>query len=320
MWLDFNARTLEHELGDGWVAGIHPGSNLDAFLQVYLEAFHARRPFQLEYRLRCRNGQYRWIVDHGGPFEDTGENFAGYIHACYDITQHKQVEEALDKLSGRLLRLQDEAHRRIAWVHDSTAQQLAIAAINLAKLERDCEGLDPTVANLLSSLAIIDQWNSELRTTSHLLHPPLLDELGLNKALQHYVQKFSERSGIRVMIEARADSERLPQEIEMALFRVAQESLVNIDRHSSSSAATIRLSCDDDRVTLEIKDEGRGLRRILLEHASEATASLGVGIAGMAERLRQLGGRLEIDSGSRGTTVRAMAPLLEAMQPSHRHS
>jgi PAS domain S-box-containing protein len=297
-----------------------PASFLDAIhpddRAAVLERLCSRTytPHEIEYRILRPDGSVRWISDRSLPIRDG----AGKIYRCAgiarDITQHKHAEEALHKLSGRLLRLQDEANRRIARdLHDSTAQQLALAAINLAKLERNCGSLGPAAANLLSdSLAIIEQCNSELRTISYLLHPPLLDELGLNKALEHYVQKFSERSGIRVMIEAR-DSKRPAPEIEIALFRVAQESLVNIFRHSGSSTATICLSCDGDRVTLEVKDEGCGLQRIQLDHASEATASLGVGIAGMVERLRQLGGRLEIDSGTRGTTVRAVVPLLESM-------
>ena len=140
---------------------------------------------------------------------------------------------------------------------------------------------------------------------SHLLHPPLLDELGLAGAVQDYAAGFAARSGIRASVHVAEDWPRLPREMELALFRVVQESLANVHRHSGSPTATIRLLCEDEALRVEVADAGRGLGDAL---SSAGDRPLGVGIAGMKERLRQLGGELEMESGPGGTTVRAVLP------------
>ena len=228
-----------------------------------------------------------------------------------NIRDREQANKALRELSRRLFQMQDEEHRRIAReLHDSVAQELAAVSMNLGELQKRIEGRDRITDNLLSdSMALVEQCNREIRTISHLLHPPLLDELGLRRALQDYIEGFAGRSAIVTTLDVAEDVDRLPAEIETALFRVVQESLGNIHRHSGSTAAAIRIRRDAGTVRLEISDEGGGLPPGLRQGNKEMSVPVGVGIAGMRERLRQVGGQLEIESSDRGTTVRAIVPL-----------
>jgi len=228
-----------------------------------------------------------------------------------NIRDREQANKALRELSRRLFQMQDEEHRRIGReLHDSIAQELVAVSMNLGQLQRRIEGRDLITDNLLSdSMALVEQCNREIRTISHLLHPPLLDELGLRRALQDYIEGFAGRSAIVTTLDVAEDVDRLPAEIETALFRVVQESLGNIHRHSGSTAAAIRIRRDAGTVRLEISDEGGGLPPGLRQGNKEMSVPVGVGIAGMRERLRQVGGQLEIESSDRGTTVRAIVPL-----------
>jgi signal transduction histidine kinase len=228
-----------------------------------------------------------------------------------NIRDREQANKAMRELSRRLFQMQDEEHRRIGReLHDSIAQELAAVSMNLGELQRRIEGRDLITDNLLSdSMALVEQCNREIRTISHLLHPPLLDELGLRRALQDYIEGFAGRSAIVTTVDVAEDLDRLPAEIETALFRVVQESLGNIHRHSGSTTAAIRIRRDAGTVRLEISDEGGGLPPGLRQGNKELSVPVGVGIAGMRERLGQAGGELEIESSDRGTTVRAIVPL-----------
>ncbi len=228
-----------------------------------------------------------------------------------DITERKRAEDALRLLSGRLLRLQDEERRRLAReLHDSTAQSLATLVMNLSRLEKSLYAFEPKIRNMASdSLALAEQSFREIRTLSYLLHPPLLDELGLASAVRWYVDGFSQRSQVRVYLDLPPELDRLPREVETTLFRVVQESLTNINRHSDSPIARVRLVPGPAELTLEVSDEGRGIPLAALSSLAGTMAGLGVGIMGMSERVAQPGGRLEINSTPRGTTVRAILPL-----------
>jgi PAS domain S-box-containing protein len=228
--------------------------------------------------------------------------FTGFVR---DITARKAAEAALHKLSGRLLRLQDEERRRLAReLHDSTAQLLVGLSINLSTVDESAGAPEPRARRARAeSRTLVDQCLREIRTVSYLLHPPELDELGLESALASYADGFLQRSGIQVDFDVAPDLGRLPQEVETALFRIVQEALSNIHRHSASRTARIRLVRGPSGVTLEVSDAGCGMLR---------GASPGVGIASMRERVRQLGGWLDIGSAYGGTTVRAVIPLSRA--------
>ena len=245
------------------------------------------------------------------PVRDARGAISHFIAVKQDVTEKKRVEEELRKLSGRLLQVQDEERRRLAReLHDTVAQALAAMVLNLSRFQEPEVVLDPEVQRvLMSSLGIAEQCAREVRTLTYLLHPPLLEELGLGSALRGYVEGFTERSGIAVELEVPPVELRFPAEVELALFRVAQESLANVHRHSSSARARIRLRAENGELRLEICDEGRGIAPPLLEKFEGGGAGLGVGLAGMRERLRQLGGRLEVRPENPGTTVRATLPL-----------
>lgn len=227
-----------------------------------------------------------------------------------EIAQRKRAEASLRDLSARLLQLQDEERRRIAReLHDSTSQKLVATSMNIALLQRAAPS-NPRIASLLQDCAaLVEECSTEIRTISYLLHPPALDELGLGPALRWAAMGFSKRSGIDVSLEIAEELGRFPRDIELAMFRVVQEALTNIHRHSHSRTATVTAYCDSAGLTVTVADQGCGVPQKVLQAA--ANSMLGVGIAGMRERMRQLGGFLEISSGDGGTRIRAYLPLAE---------
>ena len=179
--------------------------------------------------------------------------------------------------------------------------------MNLSLIGKSAETLDVQARKALTeSLALLDRSSRDIRTLSYLLHPPLLDERGLAAAVRWFADGFAQRSGVQVKLEAPPDLGRLPEGIEVALFRIVQEGLSNIHRHSESSTATIRLMVDQNQVQLEMQDAGKGLPK---PRSDGYVAPLGVGITGMRERVKQLGGQMKIESGSRGTIVSVTLPL-----------
>jgi signal transduction histidine kinase len=217
----------------------------------------------------------------------------------------KAAEDRLRMLSTRLLQLQDEERRNIAReLHDSTGQVLAALGMNLATVHLESRKMSPAAEAAVSeSIELVQTTLKELRTISYLLHPPLLDEAGLQSALRWFVQGFSERSKIRVDLDISPNIGRPSRELETAIFRIIQEALTNIHRHSGSPIASIRLSRDVRSIKVEIRDQGKGL-----DLKASRPASLGIGIQGMQERARQLGGRLDIQSSPTGTTITAILP------------
>jgi len=324
-WLEFTGRTLTEELGKGWAAGIHPDDR-QRCLETYESAVSSRLPFKVEYRLRCADGQYRWVLSHGEPrFSDEG-GLEGYVGSCLDITEQKAAEDALNEareqldvrvkertselaraqeslrmLSARLLQMQDDERRRIAReLHDTAGQILVALNLNLVPVEQELLKKNSELAKQITeSLRLIDELSRDLRTMSHLLHPPLLDEAGLHSAVRWYVEGFAERSKIDVDLQLDPKLGRLPPELETAIFRIVQECLTNIHRHSGSNSASIVITRDSKNVSVEICDQGRGMLM---------PVRAGIGIQGMGERVRQLGGQLAIASGSEGTRVTAIFP------------
>jgi PAS domain S-box-containing protein len=314
-WLDFTGRSLEMELGDGWAGGVHP-DDLARCLAVYQSHFDRRESFRMEYRLKRADGQYRWIDDSGVPRFGTVGDFLGYMGSAVDITERRATEQALRQLAGRLLKMQDEERRRIARdLHDSTAQNLLGAILGIRRARRLDRGMPDEAKRVLEeSHDLIRQTEREVRTTCYLLHPPMLDEAGLPAAVRWYVEGFAKRSRIKVDIDIAAElsERRLPQDVEIALFRVVQEALTNVRRHSGSKKARLSLMRSNDDVSLTIEDDGRGMTGVALAFAAGkphgGIAGLGLGIAGMSERLRQLGGSLHVHSQSRGVRVTAIVP------------
>lgn len=224
------------------------------------------------------------------------------------------VNRNLRDLSARLMQLQDDERRRIAReLHDSVGQTLAALSMNLSTVRADVERLARTAVALTDSESLVRTMVTEVRTISHLLHPPLLDELGLASALRWYVGGFSQRSNIKVDLDMSEDFGRLPGEMETAIFRVVQECLTNIHRHSGSPTARIRVRHREREAVVEIEDKGSGIPQKKLKEMSLA-GTPGVGMRGMQERIRQLGGTLEIRSGDDGTLVTVRLPVGDALE------
>jgi PAS domain S-box-containing protein len=226
-----------------------------------------------------------------------------------DITDRKRAEAVLHEFPALVLKAQDDERRRIAReLHDSTLQDLFVVSINLGQLEEHMKGRDRSSENLISdSLAVLSKATRDLRTLAYLLHPPTLDKFGLAGALRDYLRGFAERSGIKVELDCPDEAPRCPEEVEAALFRVAQESLANVHHHSGSDSVLVRLARTGGNMELAIIDRGRGLPDGLLE-GKPTSARIGVGIPGMRQRMHQLGGALTITSNTSGTTVGAIVP------------
>lgn len=278
---------------------------------VLREMLHTGQPVQdhaVSAELPGKPGEMRhWLVNYF-PIPDAGGKFTQVGLIAVDVTARRNAEDALRKLSGRLLGIQDQERRRIAReLHDSLGQYLAGLKIAIEMLSASPQP-EKNAVLLAECTDILEKSISETRTLSHLLHPPLLDEAGFASAASWFVSGFSERSGIPVSLDLPPDLPRLSEAIEIALFRVLQESLTNVHRHSRAASAEIKMEADAEQIAIEIRDHGRGMPQPVLEQI-EGGSRLGVGLAGMRERIRELGGQFEVTSNPHGTTVRATVHL-----------
>ena len=318
---------------------IHPDDQ-PLVLRTIREAVRSKSMFELEHRVRRTDGTLGWTYSRAVPLLDPNGAIVEWFGAASDVTARREAEEKYRKLaqtldaevrartreleeqsnqvrelSWRLLRSQDEERRHIAReLHDSAGQTLTVLGINLAQLAQKAGRNAPEVAAEAEQIQeTVQQLHREIRTTSYLLHPPLLDESGLYSAINWYVQGLQERSGLELRFDCSEKFERLPREMELVIFRLVQECVTNIHRHSASKAASIRLSRESNQITLEIRDEGKGMSRERLTEIQSGRS--GVGITGMRERLRQFAGTLAIESGDSGTRVFATIPVPKAATP-----
>ncbi len=260
-----------------------------------------------ELRHTTKGGNQITVASRWTTLRDRNGKSVGWLESNTDLTARKRAEEAARSLSGRILTLQDDEHRRIArGLHDSLGQYLTALKINLDRLSASDNG---NAALASESAGIADKCLTETRTISYLLHPPMLDEAGFDSAARWYVDGFSRRSGIKVNLSFPPKLGRMHRDVEVALFRAVQEGLTNIHRHSGGSVVDIYLRVDTKQLRLEIKDNGRGIPQKRLRTLIESAAEAGVGLAGMRERMRELGGSLEIRSDRAGTTVVISIPV-----------
>lgn len=299
----------DHEIGhhfDEWIRLVHPD---DVNLLLERLRSHIDRgtgQFEAEHRLVMKDASVRWFVTRGSVVHNNQGVAVRMIGTGTDITQRKLAEHELELLSTRLLDAQDQERRRIAReLHDGTAQHLCTVLLNLEKLASTfTDDLQHTVSECKTSCT---QALNELRTLSYILHPPMLDFVGLSASLRWYLEGFSRRSGIDVKLTTTADFGRLPAKIETDLFRIVQECLANIHRHSGSRTAQVRLELRATEVVLHVEDQGHGMPVSMVNEANARPA--GVGLSGIEQRLRYLGGHMEIQSNSDGTTITAVVPL-----------
>ena len=309
-WRSYMGLGLEELQGDGWQSMLHPDDR-ERVLRAWYESVTKGTPYEQEERHRGVDGTYHWFLARGLPFRDAEGRIVRWYGTNTDIEDRKQAEEELRRLSGQLLRLQDEERRRIARdLHDSTGQDLVALATTLSQFHASIPSSSRKLRKLASQCqASADQCIRDVRTLSYLLHPPMLDEAGLEDAIRHYAGGFTERSGIEVELEISPRLGRMKPGVELALFRVVQESLTNIQRHSGSSQAKIRIERDPGKITLEISDKGSGIPRNLRRQNGKLSFGLGVGIPSMHERVKLIGGQLGIESTGSGTTVHVTIPV-----------
>jgi PAS domain S-box-containing protein len=261
------------------------------------------------WRIR-KDGSRFWANVIITAIRNASGELVGYGKVTRDLTERKKAEEQLRELSHYLLKMQDEERGRLGReLHDTVGQYLVAIKMSLDGLISETAFDEAQVRQRLGeTLSLVERTVREVRTLSYLLYPPMLDEQGLNAAIRWHLEGFSKRSGIHTTYEIPADI-HLPKDTELALFRVLQESLTNIHRHSHSSTAEVRFTEADHIAVLEVKDQGKGISLEQGQLTASSIGKLGVGVRGMSERLRQLGGTLAITSDSHGTTVKASVPI-----------
>jgi PAS domain S-box-containing protein len=307
-WRSYTGLELEELQGDGWQRMLQPDDR-NRVLKAWHESVANGTPYEQEERHRGADGRYRWFLARGVPLRDNDGRILRWYGTNTDIEDLKRMEKEFQQLSGRLLHLQDEERRRIAReLHDSTGQNLVALATMLGQLASSTPSAENKSRALLAECkGLVDQCIREIRTLSYALHPPILDEASLEEAIRDYAKGFSNRSGIQVGLELSPHLGRMSRDIELALFRVVQEALTNVQRHSGSKQAKIRIDRNSN-LTLEISDDGHGAFGNKVKGKEGAQVKVGVGILSMQERVRLIGGRLDIDSTSHGTTVRVTVP------------
>jgi PAS domain S-box-containing protein len=304
-WLDFTGRSLQAELGDGWVQGVHP-EDVAGCLETYTRAFDRREPFRMEYRLRRHDGEHRWIFDQGVPRFHADGSFAGYIGSGIDVTERRLAEEALSTVSQKLIEAHEEERARLAReLHDDINQRLALLRVHLERLMHN----PPTsAAQLRGKILEASQQTADLvkdiQALTHRLHPSKVELLGLAAAARSLCEEFSDQQDVKIDFHAENVPEALPQEISLCLFRVLQEALQNAIKHSGSRHATVSLRGGVNDIDLTVQDSGVGF------DAREAGRGRGLGLTSMKERLKLVDGQLSIHSElRRGTTIHARVPF-----------
>jgi PAS domain S-box-containing protein len=312
------------EGGVTWLDFVHP-DDLERSKAGWLQVVSSEGNYEAEYRLRSKDDVYRWFRARALPIRDTEGKIIRWYGTCSDIHDSKLLEqsirdsaielekmvdsrtEELRRLSVRLLSMQDQERRRIARdLHDGLGQELAVAKMVLDNMVQK-SGPSEKQGGAEASI-IIDRAIQQVRTMSHLLHPPLLDEVGLLSALSWYVDGLTERSGIETSLEVQArDFPRLTPEVETAIFRIVQEALTNVFRHSGARRVWISLTQRKGNIVVAVRDDGKGIGKGIAELRPE---SVGIGIGGMRQRAKEFGGELHISNTNPGT-------LLEVVIPAH---
>ena len=303
-WLEFTGRSIEAELGNGWTEVVHP-EDLKIFLDTYTSAFDRRESYEMQYRVRRNDGEYRWISDFGVPRFNPDGSFAGYIGSCLDVSERKMVEEAWASLSGRLIDAQEEERKRIAReIHDDYTQQLAVVAIDLEGLAEEVGDFPVGTAQRFIELwSQVSELGADLHSLSHRLHSSTLESLGLVAGVKAFCEEFADQHELQVDFIHGNVPRSIPADVALCLFRITQEGLRNINRHSGAERAEVHLEVSGEDLHLSVVDRGKGF------DVNKLSTRNGIGLRSMEERLRSLGGHLEINSRpTEGTRIDAWLP------------
>ena len=303
-WLDYTGVPLDAVLGQQRTHVLHPD---DAELSgaVYMKAFEQREAFQIEHRLRRHDGEYRWVVTAGVPRYDRDGSFAGYIGTTVDLTEQKLAEEALSTVSQKLIEAHEEESTRIAReLHDDVNQRLAMVSARLGHLTQSVPVSDDLMQEISDIRQEIVALASDMQALSHNLHPSKLDLLGLEAAAAGFCEEMSKRHGVSIGVHVENIPATLPREISLCFYRVLQEALRNVVKHSGAGHVDVFLNGHISTISLTVKDSGAGF------DPHEAIRGPGLGLTSMKERLKIIGGQLFIHSNrGRGTSISAVAPL-----------
>jgi PAS domain S-box-containing protein len=323
---EYTGSPADSAKGLGWLDFVHPDDKEPSMAQWEL-CVESGENYECEYRLRGRDGQYRWFRARAVAIRDQTNQVIRWYGTCSDIHDSKLVEHAmresavelermvdertaaLRRLSNRLMTMQDDERRRIAReLHDGLGQEMVALKMLLNGIARSPLSLQAYIGDATN---VIDRATQQIRTLSYLLHPPLLDEVGLLSALRWYLEGLTERSGIDTKLEVSpTEFPRLALELETAMFRIIQEALTNVFRHSGARRAWITLTQQEGEVSVKVRDDGKGVVDGIVELRSGTT---GVGIRGMSERAKEFGGQLVVTRGNPGTVVEVTIPISAAV-------
>ncbi len=321
---DYTGAPAGSAIGLGWLEYLHP-EDKEQSLQHWLRCVESGEMYESEYRLRGADSHYRWFRARAVPLRDAAGGILKWYGTCSDIHDSKMLEQSirnnaielerlvdsrtaeLRRLSGRLMTLQDEERRRIAReIHDGLGQELAAAKMILdGILSKNAS--PPMQQASIDASQLVDRAIQQVRSISHLLHPPLLDEVGLVSALRWFLEGLSERSGIEVRLEVQPpDLARLKSELETAIFRIVQEALTNMFRHSGARNGMVSVLEKDGSIIVTVRDDGKGIEDQVVQLRPDR---LGIGIGGMRQRVSELGGTLRLANANPGTIVEVVIPV-----------
>lgn len=323
-FFEYTGAPVDCAKGFGWIDYVHP-EDREQIKADWARCVQAGENYEAEYRIRGSTGEYRWFRARAIPIRGEKGEVVRWYGTCSDVHDSKLLEhsirentitlervveertEALRQLSSRLMRMQDEERRRIAReLHDSLGQELAAAKMTVDGILSQ-KSVDDKDQSAVEASKSIDRSLQQVRTMSHLLHPPLLDEVGLVSALKWYLEGMTKRSGIETSFDVRPSSfPRLAPQFETAIFRIVQEALTNVFRHSEASHSWITLARNENHVTVEIRDDGKGLEEAILKGRP---GTVGIGIGGMRQRVEEFGGELRLTNANPGTVVEVIIPV-----------
>lgn len=305
-WLEFTGRSFEQERGNGWVEGVHR-DDVNTCLTTYTDSFDRRAPFEMQYRLRRDDGEYRWVLDLGVPRFNSDGSFAGYIGTCVDITERKLAQEALSDIGRKLIEAQEEERAWIAReLHDDINQRIAVMAVELEQWEQHLYDSEANRGreHIRRVRERLFDLGKDVQLLSHRLHSSKLELLGLVVAASSFCREFSKQHKVEVDFSHRDVPRNLPKETSLCLYRVLQEALQNALKHSGGRHFTVEMHGRSGEIQMDVSDLGVGF----VQH--DAVNCDGLGLISMRERLQMVKGKLSIRSEpGRGTTIQALVPL-----------